>query len=108
MPHFKLRKRLLFSLLFLSIPLVTFLLLWLTPAGGLFENRRFEKYTDERFRQEACSSAINLHYTLSDPSLPGFTITTPPWARSACRSRRRKRRRSQRNRQILTVLTGML
>ena len=72
MPHFKLRKRLLFSLLFLSIPLVTFLFLWLTPAGGLFENRRFEKYADERFRQEACSSAINLHYTLSDPSLAGI------------------------------------
>ncbi len=72
MPNPKRKKRILLSLLFLSIPLATFLILWLTPAGGIFENNRFQKYAEERFRQEACSSVINLHYTLSDPSLAGI------------------------------------
>lgn len=69
MPNKPSKKRLLFLLLLLFIPFFTFLLLWLTPAGNIFENLRFEKYINERFRREACSSAINLHYTLSDPSL---------------------------------------
>lgn len=72
MPNPKRKKRILLSLLFLSVPLATFLILWLTPAGGIFENNRFQKYAEERFRQEACSSVINLHYTLSDPSLAGI------------------------------------
>ncbi len=72
MPNGKIKKRILWSLLFLSIPLAVYLLLWLTPAGGIFENSRFEAYIDERFRQEAGSSAINLHYTLADPSLAGI------------------------------------
>lgn len=72
MPNPKRKKRLLLSLLFLSIPLATFLTLWLTPAGGIFENSRFQKYAEKRFCQEACSSVINLHYTLSDPSLAGI------------------------------------
>ncbi len=72
MPNPKRKKRLLLSLLFLSIPLATFLTLWPTPAGGIFENSRFQKYAEKRFCQEACSSVINLHYTLSDPSLAGI------------------------------------
>lgn len=72
MPGQKLKKRILFTVLLLSIPAVTFLLLWLTPAGGLFENFRFEAYTEERFREEAAASSINLHYTLADPSSAGI------------------------------------
>lgn len=77
MPGQKLKKRILFTAFLLSIPALTFLLLWLTPLGGLFENFRFERYAGERFRREAAASAITLHYTLADPSAAGMEEVSP-------------------------------
>lgn len=77
MPDSRLKKRIFTGALLLLIPALTFLILWLTPAGGIFENHRFETYLMERFRQEAAASSINLHYTLSDPRTADLEDHTP-------------------------------
>lgn len=69
----KLLPRRLRFVIFLSLTLAAFVLFWLfAPIFSPYENRRFEKYTDELFREEACSSTLNLHYTIADPKAAGI------------------------------------
>lgn len=53
---------------FLLIPLLMLILLAVLVIPGFYsENKRFEKFTENLFRTEVCSSTINLHYTLAEP-----------------------------------------
>ena len=57
-------------LAFLLVSALFLLIHFLT--GDTAEDRRFESYTRELFKQEITSTTLNLHYTLADPSACGI------------------------------------
>lgn len=63
---------------FLSLCLVLLLGIGIGYVANhvLSENGRFEKFTQEIFQSEVCSSSLTLHYTLADPAKQG--IKKPP------------------------------
>ncbi|MDD3278609.1 MAG: DUF885 domain-containing protein [Lachnospiraceae bacterium] len=62
------QKKMLPATLFLPIYFLTFLLCLLAVLLQYLENHRFLTFTDALFRQEVCSSTLNLHYTLAVPA----------------------------------------
>lgn len=65
-------RRLLLPLLipFLAAALLFILARCLT--GPDIQNREFQKFTEDFFGEEICSTTINLHYTLADPGAAGI------------------------------------
>ena len=65
------RRRLLPLLLPCLAVALVFILVWLLIGLGS-EDRRFQAFTEDLFASEICSTTINLHYTLADPSSAGI------------------------------------
>ena len=50
------------------------------PGFLLTEDKKFEQFTENIFRNEMSGSTLNLHYTIADPSRRGL-----PWKCQPCR-----------------------